>query len=230
MDDARDRPYGRTAGDEAEDAASGGFSAPRRQAAFAAAAPVMADDILIDPTLRPLLAEPPPYLDEARVPKAVAEPLPPPAEQRSSGRGSTGLFVSISLGAVVVAAVMLAATLRPPEAPAPAPADQAGATAAAAQRTAGPVTVHLRVDASLLPEERERIREALGRAGYGMVVHEMPFRISRSRVGYFRETDRSSAQALVAALRGVHDGIELRDYRTLMTVPEPGRLDLWIGD
>ncbi len=225
MDEARDRPYGRTGEDEAEDAPSGGFSPPPRRAAFAAAAPVMADDILIDPTLRPLPAEPPHPVQEAtRAPEAADEPLPPLAEPRSSGRGSAGLFVSISLGAVVAVAAMVAAALRPQEELAPAPSAQA-----AAQPAAALATVHLRVDAGLSPEERERIRAALGRAGYGMVMHEMPFRISRSRVGYFHEADRSSAQALIAALRGVHDGIELRDYRTIMAAPEPGRLDLWIG-
>jgi hypothetical protein len=57
----------------------------------------------------------------------------------------------------------------------------------------------------------------------------MPFSISRSRVGYFREADRDAAEGLIATLRGTVEGIELRDYRTLMETPEPGRLDLWIG-
>jgi len=29
-------------------------------------------------------------------------------------------------------------------------------------------------------------------------------------------------------LRGTQDVIELRDYSKLMSMPEPGRLDLWI--
>jgi len=56
----------------------------------------------------------------------------------------------------------------------------------------------------------------------------MPFSISTSRVGYFREDDRVSAEALLGTLSSLVDGLELRDYRTLVQVPEPGRLDLWI--
>ena len=78
-------------------------------------------------------------------------------------------------------------------------------------------------------ELRRRIETALANAGYGAVVmHEMPFSVSRSRVGYFRDADRPAAEALIGALRGVLDGVELRDYRTLIEAPQPGRLDLWI--
>jgi hypothetical protein len=89
-------------------------------------------------------------------------------------------------------------------------------------------TVHLRVDAGITPIEQQRIEAALAKGGYGTVVQQMPFSISRSRVGYFREADRASAEALIAALRGTHDVVELRDYSKLIAVPEPGRLDLWI--
>jgi hypothetical protein len=37
-----------------------------------------------------------------------------------------------------------------------------------------------------------------------------------------------SAEALLAALSGTLDGLELRDYRSLVETAEPGRLDLWI--
>jgi hypothetical protein len=104
------------------------------------------------------------------------------------------------------------------------------ATPEMAAKTAATVaTVHLRVGAGLAPGERQRIEAVLAEAGYGtVVVNEMPFSISRSRVGYFREMDRGSAEALIAALRGTHDVVELRDYSTLIATPEPGRLDLWI--
>jgi hypothetical protein len=108
--------------------------------------------------------------------------------------------------------------------PAPVPAAAAGEPPAEVVPT-----IHLRLGAGLAPEERQRIQALLAEAGYGKVmVHEMPFSISRSRVGYFRQADRSLAEALVQALRDTHGGLELRDYGTLMTTPEPGRLDLWI--
>jgi hypothetical protein len=89
--------------------------------------------------------------------------------------------------------------------------------------------INLRVGAGLSADERRRIETALANAGYGAVVmHEMPFSVSRSRVGYFRDADRPAAEALIGALRGVLDGVELRDYRTLIEAPQPGRLDLWI--
>jgi len=91
------------------------------------------------------------------------------------------------------------------------------------------ITVHLRVGAGLSSVERQRIQAALAKAGYSaVVVQQMPFSISRSRIGYFREADRTAAEGLIAALRGTQDVIELRDYSKLMSMPEPGRLDLWI--
>jgi hypothetical protein len=99
---------------------------------------------------------------------------------------------------------------------------------AAVPAAAAITNVHLRVDAGLTPIERQRIEAALAKGGYGtVVVQQMPFSISRSRVGYFREADRASAEALIAARRGTHDVVELRDYSKLIAVP-PGRLDLWI--
>jgi hypothetical protein len=111
-------------------------------------------------------------------------------------------------------------------APQPDTATKAQGTPAA---VAEPLTVHLRIDARLAPEQRRRIETMLAKAGYGsVVVHEMPFSISRSRVGFFRETDRASAEALISALQGTLDGLELRDYHEYMAEPEDHRLDLWI--
>ena len=103
------------------------------------------------------------------------------------------------------------------------------ATPGAAGEPAVAATIHLRVGRGVLPSERQRIQAALARAGYSTIlVHEMPFRISQSRVGYFRDEDLALAEALIAELRGTVDDIELRDYRTLIPAPKPGRLDLWI--
>ena len=94
---------------------------------------------------------------------------------------------------------------------------------------AEPLTVHLRINARLAPEERQKIEALLAKAGYGsVVVHEMPFSISRSRVGFFQEADRASAEALISALQGTLDGLELRDYHEYRAAPEDHRLDLWI--
>jgi len=106
--------------------------------------------------------------------------------------------------------------------------DSAKARAAPAA-IADPITVHLRLDAQLSPEQRRRIEAVLAKAGYtSVIVHEMPFSISRSRVGFFQEGDRASAEALITALQGTLDGLELRDYHDYMAAPEGHRLDLWI--
>jgi len=100
---------------------------------------------------------------------------------------------------------------------------------AAPAAIADPITVHLRLDAQLSPEQRRRIEAVLAKAGYtSVIVHEMPFSISRSRVGFFQEGDRASAEALITALQGTLDGLELRDYHEYMAAPEGHRLDLWI--
>ena len=93
----------------------------------------------------------------------------------------------------------------------------------------GPRNFFTRIDARLALEQRRRIETLLAKTGYGsVVVHEMPFSISRSRVGVFQETDRASAEALISALQGTLDGLELRDYHEYMAEPEDHRLDLWI--
>jgi hypothetical protein len=129
---------------------------------------------------------------------------------------------------LVVCALLLWPSAQPEATPTAAQPHPAAPVAAAVAAPAGP-TIHLRIGSGVAPEARAQIEAALAAAGYDSVlVHEMPFSISRSRVGYFRAADRAEAEALIAALRGTHDGLELRDYGALVATPEPGRLDLWI--
>lgn len=256
MDGTRDRPPGRMIETWARRTEPGAVvrGAPRKQArrhvSLAAAAPAAAPDMLIDVTSQPAplpLAE-----AEWAPPHKVAEPRPsaegPPRAnpRRSEPRPWSRPVVALALGAVAALVLALAGMLlfagqeEPEAAPAAtaaalpetvaAPAVQAVAPDPAPQPAAPVVpTVHLRIGPDLPAEQRARIEEALATAGYqAVVIHEMPFTISRSRVGYFREEDRPAAEALKAALAGTHDGLELRDYGTLVTTPEAGRLDLWI--
>ena len=231
MDLTRDRPSVRAAEDlgRGDGKRSGGPGEPwryaQRHAAFAAAAPATAADVIIDLPSRPdLPIRPVSGVGETSDSLAGVAAAGPARARRKR------VAIPVSLGAVAALAFAVAAILVRPElvaesAPAAAVAPQVAAEPAAVAEA----TIHLRVAAGLSPEERQRIRTALANAGYGTVVmHEMPFSVSRTRVGYFREADRPSAEALIAALRGVLDGIELRDYRTLIETPEPGRLDLWI--
>jgi hypothetical protein len=230
MDLTRDRPSVRVAedmgrGDGRRSARSEPWRHAPRQAAYAAAAPATAADVLID--LQPRSDVP------IRPVSGVGEAsgsLAGVAAARPARTNRKRFAVPISLGAVAVLALVVAAILLRPELVAePAPAAAVAPEAVAAPAGVAEATIHLRVGASLSAEERQRIGTALANAGYGNVVmHEMPFSISRSRVGYFREADRPSAEALIGALRGILDDVELRDYRTLIEAPQPGRLDLWI--
>jgi hypothetical protein len=208
-------------------------SVPRR-AVFATG--VRATDVIVDLTLRPWPSEPPvasppgPSSEASQAPASIATAAQAPKPTR---RNTRGVVVASSLGALaavgIVAAVML---MRSQVDTGPAP--EAAATAVAAQQpvvepAAARPTVYLRVGPGLSAEERQRIETALAQAGYVRVlVQEMPFTISRSRVGYFHDGDRETAEALIGALRGTHEGLLLRDYRGLIAEPEPGRLELWI--
>ena len=238
MDLTRDRPsvqaadeMGRANGRRSSAANEPLRYAPR-QASYAAAAPAAAADVLID--LQPRQDSP--------QPRPVLPPRPVSGVGETSGsragvaaarpartRARKRVALPVSLGAIAALAIAVAAILVRPELVAePAPA-AAVAPEAAAKPAAVETVINLRVGAGLSAEERQRIETALANAGYGAVVmHEMPFSISRSRVGYFRDADRPAAEALIGALRGILDGVELRDYRTLIEAPQPGRLDLWI--
>ena len=212
---------------------------PALQPAFAAAAarPAAAPDVLIDFSPRP---EPPAMPAPEPVPaepaaKLAKPPSQPPRKRAQRVRHRRNLpILPVALGAAAAVALVATTVLLRQNAqsdPAPMAATLLAVPEVAAEPSAAPAaTIHLRVGQELPAAERQRIEAALAKAGYGrVVVHELPFAVSRSRVGYFHEADRPSAEALVKALRGTEDGIELRDYRTLMAAPEPGRLDLWIG-
>jgi hypothetical protein len=205
-------------------------------AAFAAAAPAAAGDVIIDiaprrlPSEAAVIAAPKP---DTEVAKDIRPSSPMPSSSRLERRNKAAA-ISLSLGAaagVVIIAWAAVLLLRPDVEVQPTPVAAAAVvgTPEALQPASALLTVHLRVSAGLQTAERQRIQAALAKAGYGtVVVQQMPFSISRSRVGYFREADRAAAEALIAALRGTHEVLELRDYSKYMSVPEPGRLDLWV--
>src|SRR4051794_38643161 len=232
MDGTRDRLPDRIAenwrrGDRVRRiAATASWSNLPRHAAFAAAAPAAAADVIIGfvPNPAPLAQ---PRKVETEVPKQNRPPVTAPSPTDQKTRKT--LAIIFSLGAIAVAAmVALGAVfiLRPDVEVQP--TQVAAAAVVEAPEVALPgsiaITGHLRVGAGLSSAERQRIQAALAKAGYSaVVVQQMPFSISRSRIGYFREADRTAAEGLIAALRGTHDVIELRDYSKLMSIPEPGR-------
>jgi hypothetical protein len=146
-------------------------------------------------------------------------------------------------GLAVAGGLIALAVLFRPEAPAPraTPADAvapapAAPVATAANAPAGtPLPAAVRIIVRVAPDtgrgHQDTIVAALRSAGYDSVeVNVMPFPILRSRVGYFHESDRPAAVALVAALAQITgDAVELRDYGPLEIMAAPGRLDLWIG-
>jgi hypothetical protein len=241
MDGTRERPSQRAAHDWAGPDGSRTVAPRRRrlsaagQSAMTAGTPVSAPDVLID-TLPP---EPPPVAlvqPALKAPRSLRLGAVLEAIRRGCSQARRLFIRPLPLGAAAAgAAILFAAIMLRPDGMeaelAPVAAAEAAATPAPLPDPAkAALTVHLRIAADLGPEARKRIEATLLKAGYGAVVlHQMPFSISRSRVGYFREADRDAAEGLIATLRGTVEGIELRDYRTLMETPEPGRLDLWIG-
>lgn len=124
------------------------------------------------------------------------------------------------------------------EAAAPAPVTAPEAAPAVAEGTADPAlsgvkSVRLRIGPAVPAGQRESIVGALAAAGVtDVVVESLPFRIATSRVGYYRAADEPAAQALArvaSPLIGNGASIGVRDYGKLLTDPQPGRLDLWIG-
>lgn len=208
-----------------------------RHVSMVAAAPVAAPDRLIE------VGEPAPPAFEEKVALAQAHRVQvnPAAGEAPRAAGLRQRAPALALKrapalaagvlailVLVVCGLLLWPSAQPEATPTAAQPEGTAAVAAAVAAPAGP-TVHLRLGTGLAPEARAQIEAALAAAGYDRVlVHEMPFRISRSRVGYFRAADRAEAEALIAALRGTHDELELRDYGALVATPEPGRLDLWI--
>lgn len=98
---------------------------------------------------------------------------------------------------------------------------------------AGVSSVRLRVGPEVTAGQQEAIVGALKGAGVDeVVVESLPFKIATSRVGYYRAADEPAAEALArvaSPLIGDGAAIGVRDYGKLLTDPQPGRLDLWIG-
>ncbi len=112
-----------------------------------------------------------------------------------------------------------------PEASAPQPADP---------MLAGVSVVRLRVGPGFDADRQAAIVAALARAGVPSVkVESLPFKIATSRVGYYRAEDLRAARQLGKLISPVIAGgseVGVRDYGQLLADPEPGRLDLWVGD
>ncbi len=238
MDGTRDRPPGKTAENwSRKDGIRAGAvtgpwrSAPRDPDALAARAP------------RPAVASARETV-AASPPAAVAPPRAP------ARRSTPGLRVWIAIGALTAVALVAAAVIvrntlsdepgqsaAAPAAPASAvPAPKVGATTPGVPvepALAGVTSIRLRVGPDCPPELRAAILAALTKAGLSAVTTEpLPFEIATSRVGYYRAEDLAAAEALGRVVAPViADGGEVgvRDYGQLLSDPEPGRLDLWIG-
>ena len=81
-------------------------------------------------------------------------------------------------------------------------------------------------------DRQSAILAALKGAGIGTVrVEPLPFKVTTSRVGYYRSADATAAEALARLITPVvgGDAIGVRDYSQLLDGADPGRLDLWIG-
>lgn len=94
-------------------------------------------------------------------------------------------------------------------------------------------TVRLRIGPEVDDARRDELVAALKAAGIPEVVVEpLPFRIATSRIGYYRDADLAAAEALARVISPAVGGgatIGVRDYGELLSDPQPGRLDLWIG-
>jgi hypothetical protein len=94
--------------------------------------------------------------------------------------------------------------------------------------------VRLRVPEAMEGARREALVAALAAGGIDAVrVEVLPFEVATSRVGYYLAADRAGAEALarlVGPLVGQRGALAVRDYGKLLDDPEPGRLDLWIGE
>ena len=94
--------------------------------------------------------------------------------------------------------------------------------------------VRLSVGPGFDANRQAAIVSALTDAGVPSVkVESLPFKIATSRVGYYRAADLQAARQLGRLISPVVAGgseIGVRDYAQLLADPEPGRLDLWVGD
>ncbi len=93
--------------------------------------------------------------------------------------------------------------------------------------------MRLRVGPEFPADREQAILQALAAAGLADVrVEALPFEIATSRVGYYLAADLAAAEALGTVIAPVLGGgeVAVRDYSQLLSDPEPGRLDLWVGD
>lgn len=165
--------------------------------------------------LRPGQTEPEPASTEASTPVTgtpAASPSPPAA---TSAAGTPGPVEAASA----------------PKAEGAAPPDPD-------RRVADPALVpvrivRLRIGPEVDDARRDSLVADLKDAGVPEVIVEpLPFRIATSRIGYYRDADLPAAQALARVISpglGAGAPIGVRDYGELLTDPEPGRLDLWVG-
>ena len=217
-------------------AAGPSWSGIPRHAALAAAAPAAAADVIIGYVPDPAPSEPRPaelnkLILELSKHVSSAAPVSSSTARRTGERSLAIFSVLGALAAVVIVAIGILFALRPN-----AEVQSNSGGRRCSDRDAGAIDVSARrrnrSPARGRGAAHRRAPAHTGDTGEGGLQQrggeQMPFSISRSRVGYFREADRAAAQALIAALRGTNEIAELRDYSKLMSVPEPGRLDLWI--
>jgi hypothetical protein len=105
--------------------------------------------------------------------------------------------------------------------------------AAGSDVTASSGALRLRIASGYADPDQGALLALLRESGYeSVLVEEIPFPITLSRVGYYAEADRSAAEDLardVAPFLRVEQGeVAVRDYGNLLPDAEPGRLDLWI--
>ncbi|MFO1144716.1 MAG: hypothetical protein U1E59_20530 [Amaricoccus sp.] len=126
-----------------------------------------------------------------------------------------------------------AAKVPTPATDAPAPATQAPAVAPTPESALAAVrVVRLRVGPEFAADRQSAVLAALKGAGIATVrVEPLPFKVTTSRVGYYRSADVTAAEALARLITPVvgGDAIGVRDYSQLLDGADPGRLDLWIG-
>lgn len=252
VDGSRDGPPGKTASNwsRRDNIRAGAVSGPWRSAPRAAGgldpeapvAPAAVEPGVVEPAAA--------VVASGRMAAAAkAAPAEQPTGGRSIGerpRGAQALVAWSAVGGLAAAAIVLAAVLlRPgadetdasggPEAPVAAATggEEAPAVVTPGDALAAVTVVRLRVGPSVDAAERDALVGALKSAGVPEVMVEpLTFRIATSRVGYYREGDLAAAEALarlMSPMLGSKDTVGVRDYGKLLTDPQAGRLDLWVG-
>lgn len=144
----------------------------------------------------------------------------------------SNLLPVVAAASLLAIAIVVAAILLRPDAPAQRAVEAGPEPLAAA--VADLPTMRLRVGPGFPQERQAEILDILAEAGHGTVlVESIPFTIAVSRVGYYRPEDRAAAADLARLVSPALDPptgtIAVRDYAELIPDAAPGRLDLWIG-